>query len=313
VKESPRPDLFGNGGVDIKWQEGTPAPVPCINHTAMLLEGKVYIGGGNEGTDTPSYRIDVYDLAENSWNPTPIITPYCNFAMTTLNKRLIIAGGHDKRHKVTNMVFSLDGDLKKYTKMLTSRGLATAASHQGTLIITGGEGDRHKKITSTELFDSSTGQWYATDHLPLPHCRLQAVIVNDNLYLLGGIDVSNDYSPAVFTASLETLSSHILKWESHPEYSACQTAPVSIQDRHLLVIGGTIDIMDHHFMPTRDIRKFNKVGQNWIFMGYLRSPRWAAAAVFVGDNTLIVFGGLNEFNDCTSTVWIGSCEPYRFL
>ena len=305
--------MFRKGEVDIKWKEGAPAPIPYTNHTAILLEGKVYIGGGNEGTGTPSYRIDVYNPADNSWSPTPIITPYCNFAMTTLNKRLIIAGGQDKRHKVTSMVFSLDGDLKKYTKMVTPRGLATAAGHQGTLIITGGEGDRHKKISSTELFDSSTGQWYATGHLPLPHCRLQAVIVNNNLYLLGGIDLCDDYSPAVYTASLDTLSSHTLRWESHTEYLICRTSPVSIQDRHLLVIGGTKDIIDHHFMPTRDIRMFDKVSQNWMFTGYLRSARWAAAAVFVSDNTIIVFGGLNDTNDCTNTVWIGSCEPYRFL
>ena len=308
MKESPRPELF-KGEVDIKWQEGALIPVPCANHSAILLEEKVYIGGGHEGTGTPSYRIDVYDLADNSWNSTPITIPYCNFAMATLNKRLIIAGGQDKRHKVTNMVFSVDGDPKKYTKMITPRSLATAAGHQSTLIITGGEGDRRKKILSTELFDSSTGQWYATDHLPLPHCRLQAVIVNNNLYLLGGTDLSDDYSPTVFTAPLDTLSSHTLKWNSHPDYSICQSAPVSVQDRLFLVVGGTIDIMDHQYIPTRDIRMFDKVSQNWIFVGYLPTARNAAAAVFVGDNTIIVFGGLNDTNDYTSTVWIGSCEP----
>ena len=52
-------------------------------HTAVLLEGKVYIGGGNEGPSSPSYRVD----------PSSITTAYCDFAMTSLNEHLIVAGG----------------------------------------------------------------------------------------------------------------------------------------------------------------------------------------------------------------------------
>ena len=119
---------------------------PTSNHTAVLLEGKVYIGGGNEGPSSPSYRVDVYDVANNCWDPSSITTAYCDFAMTSLNERLIIAGGRDKCQKVTNLVFSVDGsELKNYTKMITPRALATAAGYQRTLIITGGERDCSKR------------------------------------------------------------------------------------------------------------------------------------------------------------------------
>ena len=300
------PDLFQ--AEDIKWQDGASIPVHHSSHTAVLLEGKVYIGGGNEGPSSPSYRVDVYDVANNCWDPSSITTAYCDFAMTSLNERLIIAGGRDKRHKVTNSVFSVDdSELKNYTKMITPRALATAAGYQRTLIITGGERDRSKKVPSTELFDSSTGQWYTTDNLPLAHSRLQAVIVNNILYLLGGIDQGDSYSPTVFTASLDTLPSHTLKWDPHPDYSYFRSAPISAQNRNIVVVGGIVDIFDHHFASSRDVRMFDKVSQNWMFAGYIPSHRCASAAVFVGDNTIIVFGGLNDNNDSTDTVWIASC------
>ena len=41
--------------------------------------------------------------------------------------------------------------------MITARSVATAAGHQGMLIITGGEDDKYKKLSSTELFDSKNG------------------------------------------------------------------------------------------------------------------------------------------------------------
>jgi len=55
---------------------------------------------------------------------------------------LITAGGRDRSYKMTNKMFSLDGDhLKEYTRMITPRCLTTAAGHQGILIITRGSDD----------------------------------------------------------------------------------------------------------------------------------------------------------------------------
>ena len=63
-----------------------------------------------------------------------INTPYCHFAMTTLNSKLLIAGGKDKSYE--NLTMDA-GQLKNYTKMTTARSRATATGHQGMLIITG--------------------------------------------------------------------------------------------------------------------------------------------------------------------------------
>jgi len=182
--------------VNIKWQDGAPVPVRHASHTAVLCDGKVYIGGGHEAGWNPSYRIDVYTPANNSWSPSPINTTCYWFAMTTLNNQLITAGGMDRSGKVTNKIFSLDGDhLKECTRMIMPRCWATAVGYQGTLIITGGEDNQDRRLATTELFDSttkgwfSTGQWYTTSNLPLPHYRLRSAIIDNTLYLLGGITV----------------------------------------------------------------------------------------------------------------------------
>ena len=124
--------------MNIKWEEGAPAPVGRNGHTAVWLNGLVYVGGGIETGAKSSYTIDCYDPVNNSWS-SPIDTPYYYFAMTTLNDNLLIAGGSDKRYERTNQILTMDaGQLKNYTKMITARTHATATGHQGMLIITGG-------------------------------------------------------------------------------------------------------------------------------------------------------------------------------
>ena len=311
LKESTTPgDLF-SGPVNIKWEEGAPAPVGGYDHTAVWLNGLVYVGGGYEPSTgilpQPSYIINCYDPVNNSWSSS-INTPYCCFTMTTLNNKLVTAGGQDRSDKITNQILIMDaGQLKNYTKMITARLYATATGHQGMLIITGGDDDKGKKLSSTELFDRNNGQWYKCSDLPQPHYFLKSVIVDNILYLLGGANKDYHSSPAVFTAPLDTLSTHQLKWNTHQDTPWCDSAPVSVNGTHLLIVGG------HKYTGrkgtfTSDIHKFNKVSHSWEAIGHIPSARSRSAAISTADNRVIVIGGENDKHQTTNTVWIGTCE-----
>ena len=294
--------------MNIKWEEGAQAPVCRHGHTAVWLNGLLYVGGGFE-TGGPSYIINYYDLVNNSWS-SPIKTPYCWFAMTTLNNKLLIAGGEDKRSKRTNEILTMDARrrLKNYTKMITARSYATATGHQGMLIIAGGWDDKNNKLSSTELFDSSNGQWYASNDLPQPHYSLKSVIVDNTLYLLGGLNKDGWYSSAVFTAPLDTLSRHQLKWNTLQDTPWCASAPVSVYGTHLLIVGGGKKT-GYQYTRTSDVYKFNKVSYSWEAIGHIPAARNVSVAVSTADNRVIVIGGLNDNVQCTCTVWIGSCDP----
>ena len=295
--------------MNIKWEEGAPVPVYRSGHTAVWLNGLVYVGSGLGIGGTP-YIINCYDPVNNSWS-SPINTPYCYFAMTTLNDKLLIAGGLDKSYKRTNQILTMDaGQLKNYTKMITARSYATATGHQGMFIITGGIGD--KMLSSTELFDSSNGQWYVTNDLPQPHTWLKSIIVDNILYLLGGNN-KDGASLAVFTAPLDTLSRHQLKWNTLQDTPWCFSAPVSVYGTHLLIVGGHKEIGDK-YTRTSDVYKLNKVSHSWEAIGHIpsaisSSARELSAAVSTADNRVIVIGGVNDKGEYTNTVWIGSCDP----
>ena len=224
--------------------------------------------------------------------------------MTTLNNKLVTAGGHDRSGKRTNQILIMDaGQLKNCTMMITAKSCATAAGHQGMLIITGGIDDMGI-ISSTELFDSYNGQWYKCSDIPQPHYWLKSVIVDNILYLLGGVNKDHHNSPAVFTAPLDTLSTHQLKWNTHQDTPWCTPAPISVNGTHLLIVGGY-----KYGKCTSDIHKLNKVSHSWEAIGHIPSARSRSAAVSTADNRVIVIGGENDKNDATNTLWIGSCEP----
>ena len=224
--------------------------------------------------------------------------------MTKLNNKLLIAGGRDKSIKKTNLLFIMDdGQLKYYTKMTIARSDATATGHQGMLIITGGKA-QYSTLSSTELFDSTNGQWYTCSDLPQPHWLLQSVIVDNILYLLGGINEDGNNSQAVFTAPLDNLSRHQLKWNTHQDTPCCQSVPASVNGTQLLIVGGR-----KGSTHTSDVHKLNKASHNWEAIGHIPAARYLSAAVSTADNRVIVIGGYNNKGERTNTVWIGSCEP----
>ena len=83
-----------------------------VSHTAVLLGGVVYVGGGFEGRSInnkkDSYKLDVYNLTTNRWSSSPITTPYCWFALTVLDDKLVTAGGTTKNYEVVKKVLVLN-------------------------------------------------------------------------------------------------------------------------------------------------------------------------------------------------------------
>ena len=279
----------------------------CYGNTAVWLNGLVYVGSGYNGYAT-SFNIHCYDPVNNLWR-YPIKTPYCLFAMTTMNNKLLIAGGRDKSLEKTNQILTIDdGQLQNYTKMTIARVQATATGHQGMLIITGGRDDKYNRLSSTELYDNNNGQWYKCSDLPIPHYSQQSVIVDNILYLLGGYNKNSEASTAVFTASLDTLSRHQLNWKAYQDTPWVRSAPVSVHGTHLLIVGG-YKRTGYNDTTTSEVNKLNKVSHSWEAIGYISSARHSAAAVSTA-NKVIVIGGMNNVGNSTNTVWVGLCEPY---
>ena len=292
----------------VKWKELAPLPVGRNVHTAVLLGGNVYVGGGFEGSRKDkqnSYRLDVYNLTTNQWSSSPITTPYRWFAMTVLDDKLVTAGGRTKNGEVVKKVLVLNaGQWMDYNEMPTARAGVTAVGYNSMIIIVGGtaymEG-KWTRVSTTELLDTTNGCWYTCNNLPSPHQQLKAAIMNDKLYLLGGVDKDFKPSPQVFVASLDTLSTHQLNWQSAPNTPWCASAPVVLYNKFLLTVGGWQQSC------TSEVNVFNPSTDQWKHLTNIPAGRGGLAVVGVADN-VIVIGGITNNNEYSNTVWIGVFE-----
>ena len=293
----------------VKLKELAPLPVCHAAHSAVLLDGNIYIGGGLEGTsnndDEDSYRVDVYNLTTNQWSSSPITTPYCLFAMTVLDDKLVTAGGATKNDEVVKKVLVLNaGKWEDYSEIPTARFCATAVGYNSMLIVVDGTikvGDKWVRVSTTELLDTTNGCWYTCNNLPSPHQQLKAAIMNDKLYLLGGVDKDFNLSPQVFVASLDTLSTHQLNWQSAPNTPLCGLAPVVLRNKFLLAVGGERQNL------TSEVNIFNPSTGQWKHLTNIPAARSAPAVVGVADN-IIVIGGMTNDYEYSNTVWIGVFE-----
>ena len=293
----------------IKWKELAPLPVCRAGHNAVLLGGVVYVGGGFEETSLKrtqdSYRLDVYNLTTDQWSSSSISTPYDSFAMTVLDDNLVIAGGVAKNGEVVKKVLVLNaGQWKDYSEMPTARYSATAVGYHSMLIVVGG-GIKMKGqwtvVSTTELLDTTNGRWYTCNNLPSPHQQMKAVIVNNKLYLLGGVDKDIELSLQVFVASLDNLLTHQLNWQSAPNTPWYSSAPVALYNKFILTVGG----WQQSF--TSEVNFFNSSTGQWKHLTNIPAARNAPAVVGVADN-IIVIGGRTNDAKYSNTVWIGMFE-----
>ena len=298
----------------VKWEEIAPLPVCCNAHTAVLLGGNVYVGGGYEGRNNNdkqySYRLDVYNLTTNQWSTSPITTPYCWFAMTVLDDKLVTAGGATKSNGIVKKLLVLNaGQWKDYSEMPTAKCLATAVGYHSMLIVVGGgikvEG-KWATLSTTELLDTTNGCWYTCNNLPSPHQQMTAAIMNDKLYLLGGANKDFELSPQVFVASLDTLSTHQLNWQSTSNTPYYFSAHVVLYNKFLLTVGGRKS--SELTSQTSEVLALNPSTGQWTHLTNIPAGRSSPAAVNMDDKMIVIGGMTSKNKEYSNRVWIGTFE-----
>ena len=297
----------------MKWEELAPLPVCRSACYAVSLGGFIYVGSGFEGENIgyseKCYRLDVYNLTTNQWNPSPIPTPYCLYAITVLDDKLVTAGGETKNDEVVKKVLVLnEGQWKDYSEMPTARCHATAVGYHSVLIVVGGNikvRGEDIAVSTTEILDTTNGCWHCCNNLPTPHFQLKTAIMNDKLYMLGGFQKGDKSSPEVFFASLDTLSSHRLNWQSSQNASPwCLSIPVALQDKLLLAVGG---VHESSFDVISDmVYVLNGSTGTWSHLINMPATRTGPAVVSM-DNKVIVIGGvtITDKKHLCDSVWSG--------
>ena len=265
---------------------------------SVVVEGTVYVGGGNTGGGVSNnFIVMTYDISTGKWATLP---PYrvCDFAMTSISNQLVLVGGVE----YSKVMGVWDTDIEQWThpypEMLTARSSCSAVVYNEWLIVAGGVTTGGAVLSSVEVMNIESKQWYAGPQTCVPWYLMKAVIVGNECLFLGGYTGMNTFSATatsiMYSVSLPKLVSNLESGETYgqiwKEISGLQTAystPLCISGS-LFAVGGS----DKDRKAVTTIHLYQPDTGEWVKVGDLPTPRyWCTCALLNSNEEVFVAGG----------------------
>ena len=272
--------------------------------SAVVLEGKMYIGGGetkNIQNDCMLYEYDITGLV-HKWTAFPPC-PVAYYALGIVNRSLVLIGGLEvATRRPSNKLYLWDREKQDWTlslpNMVTAKIHSSAAMYDLLLIVAGGY--RNKKVLGeVEAFDQATFEWQTLPPLQVPCAGATSCIVRDVLYLIGGT-LYEETGPKtiVQSLSLSTTDSQNKTW------SLCKDAPLTQScavpaSNFILAVGGSITGSN---VPSRAINVYFPSLDRWTLLCEMPTARSLCIASVMSAGRLFIYGGREERSEYGDTL-----------
>ena len=285
--------LYWRRGKDTKFETG-------YYVQSVKIEGKVYVG---QGRSEKKSVIMEYDICSEEWTE---LAPYTatDFAVTTINNKLVLVGGRNREssERIKELgVWEEERWQNPYPEMKKECSSCSAIAYRQWLVVAGGlPGGGGEMLTSVEVMNIETKQWYAGPSTPIGWHSMKTALVGDNCFFMGGYTGENPTS-TVYRISL-------LQWEASEERQVWTeihstmiwSAPLSIGGALLAVGGRNAEGGSDTVMPA--IHLYQPDTGEWVKVGDLPTPRYACTCAMIGDRELLVAGGSTRPMELTSKV-----------
>ena len=281
--------------ISLRWRRCRDLPCGMLSTCSVIVEEKLYIGGGNDDGRT----IYEYQPQEDKWLKLEVYQFKC-FAMATLNKKLTLVGGRDTSNRpwqVTNQiaVWETKGGshqwVHPYSNMPTRRYSPAVATHNQWLVVAGGRAG-FSDLATVEVLNAHSRQWLSVSPLPFTCCAMTSAIVQDKLFLIGG-----SLTKQTLAVSLSVITTKkSAQWQTLPPPQLEWSAAIAFHGS-LLAIGGChgndLSTAIHIYQP--DTKQWTKVGD-------LPTPRSSCSCTLLPSGEILVAGGYDSNGKRTSRV-----------
>ena len=261
---------------------------------SVQVQGTVYIGGGYGDN---IHTIMAFDLNTSNWSRLPPYRAH-RFAMTVINKSLVLVGG--RRHRgYCKMLGVWRAESKKWTHpypdMPAPRSSCSAVVYKHWLVVAGGWGHGFVGLSSVEVMNTNTKVWYVGPPTPIAWSSMKTTIAGDVCYFMGGA-IDSVYTNRVFSVSLPALVSQLnydssakdtQTWKELPQLTVTRAAPLSVSGS-LLAVGGE----DKDYKAMRTLNLYQPDAGQWVKAADMPTQRYAGCTCIITDaGELLVAGG----------------------
>ena len=313
----------GSQSFQFNWCESVRAPCEMASGSATAIDEVVYVQPWG------SSKVYSFDFSAKRWAELADCQKR-ECSLVTVKGQVTAVGGctdTEDFDTLTNLQMRSRGRSRwvvKLKNMPTKRYSTAAMSNEEVLIITGGFSNG-RPLSSVEIMDIESEQWYMASKLPRALYRHSAVLCGNLVYMLGGKDSSGS-TTSVFQSTLSVLllrASPATLQESDtnvdtsiatgsPWKSVCQiplsfTSSLSIQNaslgsKKLVAFGG---YNSERKQRSSDIHVYDPTHDSWLQIGAMISPRSSCISSMLSNNRIIVIGGKNHLGLLSDTVEIG--------
>ena len=272
---------------------------------SVVVQGTVYVGGGYTEHEEDGYRIMEYDTLLGEWTTLP---PYraCLFAVTSINKQLVLVGGWkiDHESKVLGVWKSASKEwVHPYPDMPTARLNSSAVPYKEWLAVAGGKTEEGHELTSVEVMNVDSKQWYSARSMPVGWHGMKTATLRDVWYLMGGC-MGKYYTSKVCRVSLPALISQLdlessskrqrQIWTELSKLNVHGSTPLSISGS-LLALGGMKD------KDVTSIQLYQPQTEKWLKVGDLPSPRCRSSSAMITERDILLVGGEEDWKKTRRT------------
>jgi len=288
----------------LTWESRRNAPCELWRGTAVADGSLAYFSSRG------SHDVFGYNPEKDDWSKLPECPQY-DFGLAVINNILTAVGG-EVGGQYTNCLSSFRGGewVTVFPPMPTKRGLPAIISAQNYLIAVGGrvvEGC----LSTVEVMDMNTLEWYTAASLPEPVSSMSATVCGGRLYLLGGYGKYGNRTNAVFTCTLDSLirschppsqtqphTSEASVWQCVADVPVVYSTCITLNEK-VLAVGGR----DSHDSPTPAVHMYDADSDSWFVLGNMPIARFWCLTVGLQDY-IIAVGGHGGYKNCC-TVEVG--------
>ena len=244
-----------------------------------------------------SRDVYAYNSEKDDWSKLPDC-PQENFGLAVINNFLTAVGGMSSglfTKDFTNRLVSFNGSkwVKIFPPMPTKRGYLAVISAQNYLIAAGGLGVEYNVLSTVEVMNIATQEWYTAASLPERVYHMSATVCRGRLYLLG------DYpTRAVFTCTLDSLlhschppsqtpphTNEAGVWQRIADVPMRHSTCTTLNGR-VLAVGGEV----LRGTSTHNVYMYNADSDSWPLVGHTSTARSWCLVVGLRD-WIIAVGG----------------------
>jgi len=179
-----------------EWTEVSSLNKPRHGAPALSYQGKIYVFGGSTESGEIEKSVEVYDPVLDSWNTTSVedfLTPRVNATVTLFEDEFYLMGGRDSTGNVLSNIEVFNpgsGSWRTSNELASEREGHLAAVMSNSLFILTGQDQGINYVNSIEYLMTGGGVWQLSNgNVPSPRAASFNAVVNDKLYVFGGIFV----------------------------------------------------------------------------------------------------------------------------